>query len=428
MIRRRIGDPALAGTALGVYGTTVITAVLGAGFWIIAARLADPVAIGRAGAVLAVMMLAARAGTLGLSTLLIGRLAAAPDGERPLVSAAMRTAALVAGVLGLAAGMVLLISGEDGAATGPLLLLVVVGAAGTAAGFVLDGALIGAARSRMQLARNTAASLVKLGCLPVLALLAIGDTIAIVSATVVGTLLSLAAAVVLRAPHGTGLPIGSLVSLATTRDGLRHHAFNLTLLLPGLALPILAGLLPAAEQGEIYIALTVAALVWAVPESLAVALYARGSEQPESLHSRMRTAAGVSLGAGALASLALLVLAEPLLGLFGPGYAEGAAGPLRVLALAFLPATIVSLYAPVVRLRGTFTRGSALALSGALVGMAGAALGAVLAGGIGFATGWLVGSLLGRLPLLPSVVRVARPGRQGADGDRLDAPRSRSAA
>ena len=77
--------------AASLYGSTLVTAALGFGYWAVAARLADDAsAVGAAGAAIATMQLVGTLATLGLGSLIIARHARRWRLGFALVGAALR--------------------------------------------------------------------------------------------------------------------------------------------------------------------------------------------------------------------------------------------------------------------------------------------------------------------------------------------------
>jgi len=80
------------------------------------------------------------------------------------------------------------------------------------------------------------------------------------------------------------------------RTALTHHALNVALQAPFLALPVLAtSILSATANGYFYIAWVVAGFVFVVPGHLTMALYAAGARAPESFARRLRLTLGLSV-------------------------------------------------------------------------------------------------------------------------------------
>jgi O-antigen/teichoic acid export membrane protein len=412
----RAGDRPLLSNAVSLFGTTVLTAGLGALYWAIAARTFPPEAVGVAGAAISAMILLGRVATVGLGTFLMGELSPANKSRRGLIYSATAIsggAGALGGVLfAVAAGWI----APDLAilATPAGVFLFALGVATTAAGFVLDQAFIGLLRGGVQLLRNALASVAKvllLVALVIVPLVALPpDGPALFATWVVAGALTMAFifAVPRDEPKGTAtsfwqLPEG-LAGLA-----LRHHALNLSVLAPSLLLPLLVtALLSAEANAYFYIAFTIANLAWAVPASFAFALYASAAHDPSAVSARLRFAWKVCIVAGVGLNAVILVAAPLVLSIFGSSYAEQGSTLLRLLALGIFPVTINSLYVSIARIERAFFRGAALMLAGMVVSFAGVALGARLGGldGVGF--GWLAGVSIGVLPLLPAVWRATR--------------------
>jgi hypothetical protein len=118
-------------------------------------------------------------------------------------------------------------------------------------------------------------------------------------------------AVVLAVPRTSdGGPARPLWHVPQGLAGLavRHHLLNLSILAPGLLLPLLVTTVMSAEANAyFYIAYTIASLGWAVPAALAIALYASGARDIEALTGRVRLAFWLCIGAG----VAFNVVAAP---------------------------------------------------------------------------------------------------------------------
>ncbi len=200
---------------------------------------------------------------------------------------------------------------------------------------------------------------------------------------------------------------------------LRHHILNLSILAPGLILPVLVtALLSAQANGYFYIAYTIAGLAQAIPAAFAIALYATESKGRRAISDRVLLAFRLSLAAGVIANLVTFVGADLLLSIFGASYAAEASGVLRILMLGVFPIIVNSLYIPIARLEGTLLRATLLELAGMAVELTCVTVGGRAAGLNGVAAGWLIGLSLSVIPLVPTVYRVAR----GSDDRREGMP------
>ncbi len=189
---------------------------------------------------------------------------------------------------------------------------------------------------------------------------------------------------------------------------LRHHALNLSILAPGLLLPVVVtAVLSSEANAYFYIAFTVAGLGLAIPNSLSTALYAAGARDGAALRDRVRLSFGLCIVAAIAVNAFVLVGAELLLSIFGTRYAHEAGMALRLLTLSMFPVTIIGLYVPIARIQGRFLRASSIMLAAMVAQFICVTLGARTWGLDGVAIGWLVGTTLTSAALILTVWRVA---------------------
>ena len=286
---------------------------------------------------------------LGLGTLLITESPRQPGQEGSLIS----TALVVVGVAGGATGLLFaVIAPYASAEFNPLKaspIDSVVFAAGvslTAITSVLDQALIGILRGNLQFWRNTIFVALKLLLLFVFGLWLSQKTgMTIYAAWAIGMALSLAALLGF-ALHKEGGPgrawwpqWGLLRKLGPA--ALQHHFLNLTMQVPGFAMPILVtALLSAKVNAWFYIAWMIANFVFVVPSALTTVLHAMNSAQQSSLWYRARITLAIAFVIS-LATVCLLQLTvKQVLGVLGSSYAEQATGCLRILMLGAFPVII----------------------------------------------------------------------------------------
>jgi len=402
----------LFGNASSIFGTTIITSGLGAVYWAIASRSFSPNAVGVTAAAVSAMSLLARIANLGMPTMLVGELHRFPGRERSLVSEAITVTGVVGFVLGAGFAIVAVVTGNLGGSAA-LPVLFAVGVASTSSGFVLDSGFIGILRGYLQFARNSVASVAKLVVLVLLVLVVSpGDRneLEIYAATVIGTLLSLA--LVARFPKGSRGPSERVFSTLSTQLGrlaLRHYIVNLAVLAPGLLLPIVVTAVVSPEANAyFYIAFTTAGFVFAVPVALVTALFAVGSRKGMDFKQTFRLSFATSLAVCAVSGAVLFLIAEPLMGLFGPQYAERAAPVLRIFMLGSVPVIANSHYISIARIERRFARAALVLAAGNAVEIASVAVGGHLAGLDGAMWGWLFGMWISIVPVLPAVIRALR--------------------
>jgi len=400
-------------------GTVVVTALLGAGYWLVAARQFSPNAVGVASAAVAAMTLLGYLATVGLGTLLMGELPRRDRHHRGLLNAALLVSGAIGALLGIGfAFLAPLVSADLGPLSETWVAAVVfaVGVGLTGLAGVLDQALIGLMRGSLQLTRNVVFSLVKLVALVLVAYLsADAGGVWIYATWTVGIAVSLLALVrFYRRREGDGLlPRFALLNEMRV-DAATHHVYNLSIRAPDLVLPlIVVSLLSATANANFYIAWMIASFGFMVPVSLSSVLYAVGSGDSVDLHERYRLSVGLSAGLGLAANLVLLFAGAPILALFGASYEAQALTTLHVLALGVFPETIKAHFLSISRVERRISQTIPLVVGGTVLELAGAVAGGI-AGSLSLvAAGWLAAVCVEAAVMSPTVVRFLRRGPIG---------------
>lgn len=406
---------ALLGNAGSLLATTVVTSAAGFVFWAVAARMLPVASLGEASSAVSAMTLLGTLGMLGFGAMLIGELSKAAKAAPGLVGASLIFCAAVGAFLAVLVVASCRLLGIYPALTASpwAMALVVVGSGLTAAAFVLDQALIGLLAGNVQLARNTAFAVIKLGVLLVTArALSVRFGTGVLFAWVVGTVLSLVvigpllwkghAAVLFRAPDWAALRLRR--GLATS-----HTFLNFATQAPRLTLPILAtGLVSPAAGGAFYVAFMLAQFLYYVPTSLSTALFALSAGNRQALRRQLRTTLTLSLVAGVVGIAGVAEFGRDVLGLFGHDYRHDASALLVILAIAYFPMAVKVQYVAVVRVLQRLRRGAAIAMCGAALEVGLGALGAVHGGARGLCLGFLVAVAIEALITGPTVLRAAR--------------------
>lgn len=385
--------------ALSLIGATAATSGLGAVYWWLAARAFAPATVGLASAAISAMLLLGTLGMLGLGTLLTGELPKRRAEAGPLISATLVASGAAAILLGLLFAIAAPIVSAQFAPLGSPIAVAVfaVGVALTSVGLVLDQAVIGLLRGELQLWRNTAASVVKLAALVAAAALGLATGMTVYGTWVLGNLASFGVFAALA--HQAGFRLAHRPSWTSTRElgapALRHHALNMALQGPSLALPVLvAALISASANASFYAAWMIAGFVLVVPQALTTALYAVQAHDAASLGARLRHTLALSLGAGVASALILAFAAHPLLAVFGRAYADQGASSLRLLGLLVFPFIIKAHYVAVARIHGRIGPASVLMMGLGVLELAAAAAGGVLGGLVGLSAGLVVAMTL----------------------------------
>jgi O-antigen/teichoic acid export membrane protein len=427
-MRRRFGEAIAAnrelfGNAASMVGTTLVTSLLGVTFWWLAAREFTQADVGVGGAAVSAMTLIGFIATVGLGTLLMGELPRMGARHRALINASLVVSGATGALLGLAFAIAAPLVASD---LDPLSATVwgafffAAGVGLTAAAFVLDQALIGLLRGRLQLWRNVVFSVVKLLALAGVALfVADAGSEWIYGAWTVGIALSM---LVLKRFYRRRRGDPLRPDFARLREmrvpAATHHAFNLALRTPELVLPVIVVvLLSAATNASFYIAWMIAGFLFVVPLSLSTVLYAIGSADTARLGERFRLTTWVSIGFGVVANVLLLLLGGSLLEIFGSEYADDATTALSILALGVFPETVRTQYVAVHRIERRIGRGLPIVWGGTILEAIGGVVGALAGGLNGVAIGWLAAVCIEALVMSPPVLRAMGRGTLGGPAE-----------
>jgi O-antigen/teichoic acid export membrane protein len=307
----------------------------------------------------------------------------------------------------------------DALAASPATILVfAAGVALTAVAAVIDEVLLGLLRAQLRLYRNAVFNVAKIAVLLAMGAFLGGDRpFEIYGSWLAGILVSL----LVLLPAMRGRWNGRLFSWAVMREhgpgAIAHQALNTTLELPALGVPVAVALLVApATTAQFYIAFMLASVSFYVPLALAQTLYAVGSRDVDEVWQHARVTIGGSVAAGLAAVLAMLLLAEPILGLFGPQYAA-ASGIAPLLAAISVPLVAKDHFQVIYRVYRRETFAFVICGLGAALEIAAAVVGLRVGGLPGLAIGWLGAVILEAAVMSPLLLALARRHRP-ADGPR----------
>ncbi|MFE3494346.1 lipopolysaccharide biosynthesis protein [Streptomyces sp. NPDC059175] len=357
--RQPPGGDSLFRNAYALMLSTGVSAALGLGFWLVAARYYTEEAVGQGSAAIAAMRLLASVTATTMIGAVVRYVPRAGRTTGPLVWRAYAVSSLVVCV---ACAAFLLTLDFWGPSYAPL--------RGLTAGLVFTASCV--AWALLTLQDGVLTGLRKAVWVPVgNAVFSVGKLLLLVGCAtalpVLGVFVSWAAATALSV-----LPLGWLVfrkliprQAALDRDRVPPRMREIGRFLAGDSVGALfslamINLLPvmvavrfdAAHNGFFYIAYTVGGTMEFMAINMASSLTAHASHSPESLAGGVR---------GALRRMAVLlvpvvgvlvVFAPQILAPFGPDYAEHGTTVLRLLAAAALPRVAVELYIGVLRVQG----------------------------------------------------------------------------
>jgi O-antigen/teichoic acid export membrane protein/glycosyltransferase involved in cell wall biosynthesis len=338
-LRRLAADPLLRN---GVYimGKTAAPALMGFAFWIIAARTLSATEVGQAAALVSAMLLVSVFTNLGLGQVYITRL---PDRRDPEDwSLTVSTGLLLAGGASLAGGALaaVLLATVDSAFAGvPALVFVLLpaGVAATAWFLLLDHVYIAERDARPAFVRNTAAGLVRLLLVALIAIAPFDGVSWIVLTWVAAFLFFDLLSVVRGLPSlrpGTRPRIQGWRQEwgAIRRLIVGHQAINLGAQSSAYVLPLIVAVrLGPADNAYFYASFMLATSVTFIAPAIGDSLFAEGAHDPDNLRRDTRRAARQIAILAAGPALVLLLAGPEILELFGKGYSEAGGTLLRIL-------------------------------------------------------------------------------------------------
>ncbi|MCA1670692.1 MAG: hypothetical protein LC799_00290 [Actinobacteria bacterium] len=385
-------------SSMGMITGRVASMALGFAFWALAARLFAPAQVGLAAGAIAAMMLCTQLGAMGVGSAFISLFPRYQDRPSVLLDTAITIATLgplVAGGLFLLFSSVAFSDLDVVAASAPYIALFLAMCVLGTVNIVLDQVSMALGQGVQVLSRNVLFGGVAASALIVLAVTTEGASslqlfslwvVAGVSACALGGLQLRSSTLRYRITPRIDRTVGGRL----IRTGLPNHALTLTERAPGLILPIVVTeLLSPAQNAFWYTIWMMAWVVYIIPISMGIALFAEVSYHPESLATAVRSGVRSALGLGLAAAAGLALFANLFLSVLGDRYATQGSTPLRILLLALLPLTFVQVYFAMCR---STRRLPEAILTGALTGLA-AVLSAALAarpyGLAGMAWAWV---------------------------------------
>ena len=354
----------LVASANSLLLSTGASAVLGAVFWIVAARLFDAGDVGRDSALIGAMVELSTICQLNLDNVLVRFLPGVRAHAGRIVAGAYGVNAVLALVLGTAFVLVVPSVSEDFA------FLRDDGAVafGFVAGLVLwgvftlqDAALTAMRRARWVAVENTAFGVLKLAALPLAVALSVGHGVFLAWIVPMAILLVPVNLMVFRravtthraspAPPGDGPPA---LERGHLRAFLAQDYLGQVLMRLGVTLlPVLVvATLGAKSNAYFYIPFTIVIACDMMVLSIGTSIVAETAYDARLAREHVRTALR-RYGPPLLGGVAVLVAAAPLVLLpFGTDYAREGDEVLRLLALAIVPRALIFLAGAVWRLQG----------------------------------------------------------------------------
>lgn len=399
---RRLFGTRLYTNAFYLWATGLVTSVSGFVFWTIVARLFDANDVGLAAAAVAALMLLGVVSNLGLGLGLIRFLPEAGDRAVSFLNGSFTLGALAAAVIAIVflSGIPLWSPSLAFLREQPLeFVLYALLAICVTVGTIQRLAFMALRRAEFALLANAGGSVLKICVIPPLAIFS--GPFTIVAAWGTAHLLSVIAGSFwfLRRAHSSYRPairVRNWPSIDILSYSFGNYISTLLLMAPGFLLPIIVVSRLGGEDGAyFYVAWLVGMVLTSVAYSLSMSLFSEGSHYRDSLGRGLWQALGAALAVSALAAVLLLLAADRLLLVFGRDYAREAAGLLRLLALAAVPASVTMLYLGVERVRKRIGRLILMSLVVAAIAVGGTYLLLGPMGIVGVGIAWVAAQCVG---------------------------------
>lgn len=327
---------------------------LGFVFWIFAARNFRHEVVGQATSLVASAVFLAVLANLGLPYALVRHLPTSPS-PRALVRTALKASALVAALVGGAAAVVLpavdpafAFLGADPGLAALFVTLIVLWTVELS----VEQALVVARRAERTTVMLSAFAAIRL---PFPILFAFGGPRELLAGWAVGMAAALLLGLGWFLPRALSTiePPARAAPLAFRQlvfYGAANHIGNLlglaaTMLSPLVVLQVLGGSAGARGAATFYLSMSLAQLLYVVPAAVALAQFAEGARPESDFRRDRRRAFIMALSLVIPGTLGMVVLAGPLLSVFGPAYAASGSrllGWLALASLALVPETILA--------------------------------------------------------------------------------------
>ena len=378
--------------------SNLAAAVLGFGYWWIAARQFPPEQVGLAASAVSVMNLLAQIGEFGLGPLLLSEVPKHTRTAGSLIAAALAVTFVCSLLLAIAYVVsIRWVLPHVGAIfeTPQGLAIFIGGVVLTGATVVLDQALVALLKSELQAVRLGSFALIKLIFLASVGFLASGSATAtaifatwvaghLASIVVLGLFSSRRRQTFWRRPRMSLLKpvVGKLIG---------HHFLNVALQAPILLLPFLVTeMLSARVNAAFYAAWAILGVVSLAPASLSSVVVTVARREPAAFANRFTFSLVVSLAICAMASLTFWFFSPFILGLFNPEYRSIAGSSLAVLGVGTIGMAVKYHYIALARFAERMTWATVAVSVGGFAELLMSAYGASTGGLDGLARGWVI--------------------------------------
>jgi O-antigen/teichoic acid export membrane protein len=346
-------------SSLYLTATSLVNAGSGFVFWVMAARLFQPEEVGLGAALISAAGFLLWVSSLGLEAAIIKYLPRASSDSSTLANSYLTISSLAGGGAAVACLATLPLWSPALAfiRQSPLSVLVFLAVVVAGANCILvDSTFVVLRRSTLTFVRNLTQALLKLLLLLALATV-LGQALGIFMAWGLATALSVVIALWLFLPQAlpgyrprpiVGRHISGEMARFSITNFLCSGLFNATLSL----IPIIViNTLGARANAYSYVGWGAAAPLLAIPDAVATSLFAEGTHKEEALASNVTRSFKMAFCLLLPAVMAILLVGDKLLLLFGKDYSQETTSVLRVVATSALPITVTAIYLGIAQVR-----------------------------------------------------------------------------
>jgi O-antigen/teichoic acid export membrane protein len=192
------------------------------------------------------------------------------------------------------------------------------------------------------------------------------------------------------------------------RLALSHHILNLSLQAVQFMMPVIVTVMLSAEvNASFYVAWLVSSTLFIVPTSLTQALYAVSAANVSLLAQKIRFTLRASLAGVVAGGLLVMVTARMVLNFFDPSYGVTATVTMRILLLAALPIIVRVHYVAISQISRQMSRAAVIFLVAAVMEISFSIAGALMGGLVGLSVGWVLAVYVEGIVMIPAVYRAA---------------------
>jgi O-antigen/teichoic acid export membrane protein len=372
----RIQKNSLLRNSVYIMAITVVTSGLGYLYWIVAAHLYPPKAVGLASAIISAMSITVAVSSAGIGQALVQML---PQRRSDHEWSLTLNAGLIVGILAsapvavIAVAIMQFILRIDFGDQQPIYIaLFIMSVPLWALATLLDRAFVAERLAGKALARNTTFAAVKIPLLAVPFFWTWAGALAIFDTWIISTIASLALGVALLSKLGRAYrpAIRGFTRYARSMFSAitGHHLIELGGVAPMYLLPLLVtARLSAADNAYFYPASMTGIIFFMFSSSVALSLFAEGSYTSHDIARKLRSSMLIIAVLLFPTMLIVFIGRHYILSLFGPGYAQHGEVLLTILIVSAIPDAITNLYVAWLRVRKLLRYAALLSIGMALL-------------------------------------------------------------